>query len=206
MRKYSRLAILFTALAGIAAWTAFGGKDARESSIVGVSEAAVSAPAAAAVPAGPRMPERPDLEAMGADPFSVEQPASTGAAAVAHAAPVAPALPYRFAGRVQVDGVTEVYLAKGDNIFQVKKGETVEGQYRVQKIGRSEMTLVHLASGTREKIEYSPPINEDDSTATAATPGPAQNQAAVRARAAGTAASPSEKREYGSLRKDQRGG
>ncbi len=186
MRKYSRLAILFAALAGIAAWTAFGGKDAPESSIVGVSEAAASAPAAAAVPAGPRMPERPDLEAMGADPFSVEQPASTGAAAVAHAAPVAPPLPYRFAGRVRVDGVTEVYLAKGDDIFPVKKGDTVEGQYRVQAIGRSEMTLVHLASGSRERIEYSPPINEGDSTA--------------------TAASPSEKRKYGSLRKDQRGG
>jgi hypothetical protein len=114
---------------------------------------------------------------MGADPFNIDSPQPAPAAAPqpapVHSAPPPPALPYRFAGRLHVGDAVEVYLAKGDEVIEVKKGDKLDGGYRVEKIGRTEMTLVHLASGAREKLEYAPPINEkEDATAAGIRPGP----------------------------------
>ena len=102
---------------------------------------------------------------MGADPFNVEAPQQAPAEAAPPAPPAppqAPPLPYRFAGRLHIGDSVETYLAKGDELVAVKKGDKLDDQYRVERIGRTEMTLVHLASGAREKLEYAPPIREDE--------------------------------------------
>jgi hypothetical protein len=201
MHRKTRLVVLFTALAGVGAWAAFGGKDADRASAEVVPAAAPQQDAApgvvlAAAPAtAPEetMPERPSLEQMSADPFNVEPPQQAPAAAAPPPAPVAvpaPPLPYRFAGRLQIGDAMEVYLAKGDELIQVKKGDKLDGQYRVEKIGRTEMTLVHLASGTRAKLEYSPPIKEDEA---AVAEAPVRTQRAA-ARSGRTAALPGAER------------
>jgi hypothetical protein len=180
MRRKTRLVILFAALAGVGAWAAFGGKEgARRSEDVAAAAPKPSAPEgapgvvlAAAPAAAPQdaaeMPARPSLDQMGADPFNVEAPRQAPAEAAPAAPPpppAAPPMPYRFAGRLHVGDSTEFYLAKGDKVIAVKKGDKLDGEYRVDKIGRTEMTLVHLASGAREKLEYAPPIDEDESAA-----------------------------------------
>jgi len=195
MQRKTRLAVLFTALAGAGAWAAFGGSGGAPANVVPAAapphQAATPAAAPAAVlvsapsaPAEEAMPERPSLEQMGADPFNVEPPPASAPAAAPRqepAAVTAPPLPYRFAGRLQVGDATEIYLAKGDEVIEVKKGDKLDGQYRVEKIGRTEMTLVHLASGAREKLEYSPPLKEDE-TAAAETPAPKAQRASARSR------------------------
>lgn len=187
MRRKTRLVVLFTALAGVAAWAAFGGgKDAQRApaSVAASAPRAPAQPAAAPSPAAAsEMPERAALGQMGADPFNVEPPAPPAPAVSAPppppARPAPPPMPYRFAGRLHVGNSVEVYLMKGEELVPVKKGDTLDGQYRVEKIGRTEMTLLHLASGTRGKIEYDPPIKDDDA-AVAGAPAPEAHAEAQR--------------------------
>jgi hypothetical protein len=202
MRRKTRLVILFATLAAVGAWGALGGRDRPSVAVVPAADPAERAALAPAVTltAAPApeeasgLPARPSLEQMGADPFNVEVPATAPARSAPPpppARPAAPPLPYRFAGRLHIGDSVEVYLAKGDDVIAVKKGDKLDGQYRVERIGRTEMTLVHLASGTRERLEYAPPIDEDE-TAVAETPEPQE--------ARGSPA------KYGSLRKVERGG
>jgi hypothetical protein len=174
MRRTYRLAILFTSLVAAAAWAALGGNERRASSVEVVAAVAPQRDqqSSAASPEEPQIPARPALEAMRANPFSVDAPAAPSPEASVPARPSAPPLPYRFAGRVHIGDAVEVYLAKGDEVFTVKKGDTLDGEYRVQAIGRSEMTFLHLASKTHQKLEYSPPIVDNADTAVAATPAP----------------------------------
>jgi hypothetical protein len=173
MRRKIRLVLLFAALAGAAAWAALGGREPQErvsDTVATAKKAPADAPVAAAPEAASAMPERASFAQMGADPFNVEPPPVPAPVAAAPAEPVRPApppLPYRFAGRLHVGNAVEVYLTKGEELVPVKKGDKLDGQYRVERIGRTEMTLVHLASGAREKIEYDPPIKEDDEAAVA---------------------------------------
>jgi hypothetical protein len=212
MRRKTRLVILFAALAGVGAWAALGGKEgARPSDVVAAApkssapEGAPGAALAAAPSTAPQeaseMPERPSLDQMGADPFNVEAPRQAPPEAAQPAAPppppAAPPMPYRFAGRLHVGDSTEFYLAKGDVVIAVKKGDKLDGEYRVEKIGRTEMTLVHLASGAREKLEYAPPIDEDESAAAEALE-PGRHAAAKSGKAAAS--------RTAALRKPERGG
>ena len=59
--------------------------------------------------------------------------------------PQAPALPFRYMGRMQEEGgKTQVYLVNGDVLFTAKVGDTLDGTYMVQKIDRQEMALLYL--------------------------------------------------------------
>jgi hypothetical protein len=59
-------------------------------------------------------------------------------------APVAPPLPFRFVGRMLQDGHLFVFLAKGDTVITVKQGDTIDGVYRVESIGETEVALTYL--------------------------------------------------------------
>jgi len=179
MQRRTRLALLFTALAGAAAWAALGGKDAQHApaSVASAAKPSAGPVQSAAAPqpaAASEIPERATLGQMGADPFNVEPPAPPAPVVSAPpgppARPAAPPMPYRFAGRLHVGNSVEVYLMKGEELVPVKKGDTLDGQYKVERTGRTEMTLLHLASRTREKIEYDPPIKDDDAVADAPAP------------------------------------
>ena len=68
------------------------------------------------------------------------------------AAPVAPPMPYRVAGRVLHDGVMQVILTRGDVVLNVREGDNLDGTYQVEKITPDRVTLVYTPLGTREDL------------------------------------------------------
>ncbi len=67
-------------------------------------------------------------------------------------APIAPPMPYRYAGKLVQGGQQSVLLAKGDMLFPVKEGETLNGAYRVESIGETQVTLTYLPLAHEERI------------------------------------------------------
>jgi len=154
MRASLRKGMLFGALAGVVALIAFGpeGEDvARE----------LPEPSAASVAArgktadNLRLPDRQGLRKPRGDLFAAPPAPKPAATVVAPAAPVAPALPYRFAGIVRQGGETQVLIAKGDLVFPIKEGETLDGAYRVASIAADRIELVYVPLGTTERIAVS---------------------------------------------------
>lgn len=104
------------------------------------------------------------------------QPAAAQPAQVA--APSAPAMPYRVAGRVFQDGALHIILARGDTVLNVREGDTLDGTYQVEKIQPERVTLVYLPLGVREYLVINSALAFD-----AASPAPAPLAAAAGASA-----------------------
>ena len=75
-------------------------------------------------------------------------PPPKAAAAPAAPAPVAPPLPYRFAGKVVRGGEEEVLLSKGDLVFPVKAGDTVDKLARRMAVSLSKPSCSAAAAST----------------------------------------------------------
>ena len=67
-------------------------------------------------------------------------------------APTAPPMPYRYAGKLVQGGRQSVLLAKGDMVFPINEGETLDGGYRVGSIGETQVTLTYLPLAREEHI------------------------------------------------------
>lgn len=80
------------------------------------------------------------------------QPPAPRTAAIIAAAPAAPPMPYRYAGKLVQGGELSVLLSKGDTVFPIKVGETLDGAYRVEAIGESRITLIYLPLKHKESI------------------------------------------------------
>src|SRR5882762_5159533 len=80
-------------------------------------------------------------------------------------APTAPPMPYRYAGKLVQGGQQSVLLAKGDMLFPVNEGETLDGAYRVESIGETQVTLMYLPLAREERI----PVDSSLPVAGAAT-------------------------------------
>jgi hypothetical protein len=74
-------------------------------------------------------------------------------------------MPYRYAGKLVQGGQQSVLLAKGDILFPVNEGDTLEGAYRVESIGETEVTLMYLPLAHEERI----PVDSSLPVAAAAT-------------------------------------
>jgi hypothetical protein len=61
-------------------------------------------------------------------------------------------MPYRYAGKLVQGGQQSVLLAKGDMLFPVNEGETLDGAYRVESIGETQVTLIYLPLAHEERI------------------------------------------------------
>lgn len=194
IRRPSRIAVLIACFAALVLWIAFDGND-RSTPAAGARVAASSetaAPRAAEKPVA--LPARSALEKFVADPFSSHSwlPPRPKLAPAVNAAPVAPPLPYRFAGQLLLDSGMQVFLARGDEIIPVKEGDTVDGQYRVESVSTTNMALVHIASNTRQVIEFDaikdPELaaaSGNTASASGAIPPAARAPAAVKAAGAG---------------------
>jgi type IV pilus biogenesis protein PilP len=67
-------------------------------------------------------------------------------------APQAPALPFVYLGKM-IDGEkTAVFVAKGDENYSLAAGQTVAGEYRVEKITDTEVTFTYLPMKKRQKL------------------------------------------------------
>lgn len=79
-------------------------------------------------------------------------PKPVAAAPTVAPAPVAPPNPYRFAGKVVRGGEEQVLLSKGDLVFSVKAGDTVDGTYKVESVGSEAIEFTYLPLGTRDRV------------------------------------------------------
>ena len=131
---------------------------------------------------GLQVPERRALgkvrgELFGAPP-APPQPVASAPSAPAVA--VAPPVPYRFAGRVRKGAEEEFLLSKGDLIFPVKEGDTLDGTYRVVAVKADAIELLYLPLGTTERIIVSSVLDVDRAAAVAAAPARAPAPVADR--------------------------
>src|SRR5712692_3796892 len=162
MRRPPRIAVLIALLAGSAAWVAIdlrgpAAPTSAKAPASGASQDTEHSAAPASQEKQPGIPARSALGRIAADPFSAQSwmPRRKPAAVSAAPAPVAPPLPFRFAGQLHRDSGIEVYLARGEEIFPVKEGDTLDGQYKVDSVSATEVSFVHLPTGTRQTMQFS---------------------------------------------------
>jgi hypothetical protein len=184
MHRPPRIVVLFVALIVLVLGIALEGKPRTDSSAGGSSTAPASQVAAGSVESNsaaprPEIPSRPSLRKIVSDPFlprSWLPPMKRISPAAASPAPAPPPLPYRFAGRLNQGAVTQVFLGRGDEIIPIKVGDTIDGQYRIESISESGVTLVHLPTGIRQLIEVDSSLSENE-TATGADAIPVEKPA-----------------------------
>lgn len=174
--------ILFAALAAMMGLVAFDFiRDETATSIgTGQTPNASSAPEKAIGAGGePTLPGRTFLGESRTGLFashSWQPPAPKSSAVLAPVAPAAPPMPYRFAGKLVQGGQHSVLLAKGDRVFPIKQGETLDGEYRVEAIEESQITLIYMPLGKKEVIPFVSSLWQAGAVAQART-APAQSAA-----------------------------
>jgi hypothetical protein len=94
-------------------------------------------------------------------PVPVTKAPPRPAPVVAAAPPPPPAPPpfsYQFFGRMRgPDGQTTVYLSNQDRLIPIAEGTELEGGYRVETIGASEILIKHGASGQEVRVTLQTP-------------------------------------------------
>ena len=66
--------------------------------------------------------------------------------------PPQPVMPYRFSGRLADGNDIVLYISRGDQVFAVKDGDVIEGQYKVTAIEDRKVKLQHLESGEQYSL------------------------------------------------------
>ncbi len=66
--------------------------------------------------------------------------------------PPPPPVPFTYMGKMLEDGETVVFLTRGDRNYVVRKGATIDGQYRVDAIGPRTMVLTYLPARAKQSL------------------------------------------------------
>jgi Cohesin domain len=176
MRRPPRIAVLIALLAVSAAWIAIdlrgpAGPIAAKTPASAASQDTDHSAAPASQAKQPGIPERSALGRIASDPFSAHSwmPRRKPAAVSEAPVPVAPPLPFRFAGQFHRESGIEVYVARGEEIFPVKEGDILDGQYKVDSVSATEVNFVHVPSGERQTIQFSA-LREQELTAQGGPP------------------------------------
>lgn len=69
-------------------------------------------------------------------------------------APKAPPLPFTFFGKAVEGGQVTVFLARGENSYAVRAGETLDGTYRVERVDERAVVFTYLPLGTRQELAF----------------------------------------------------
>jgi len=101
--------------------------------------------------------DRHPSELSDVDPFAVKSWAvAASAAPVApppQPKPIAPPLPYSYAGKIQEDdGRWMVYLVKGETSYEVHQGETFDSVYRLNTVGTAQLEIEYLPLSTKQAL------------------------------------------------------
>lgn len=91
------------------------------------------------------------------DPFaatSFQPPPQPAPAAVVIAKPAAPPLPFQYQGLLRQDGKLAVFLADGAGLLIAREGETLAGQYRVERLTEQEIILQYLPLAERQTLNF----------------------------------------------------
>ncbi len=62
-----------------------------------------------------------------------------------------------------------MYVARGEEIFPVKEGDTLDGQYKVDSVSATEVGFIYLPSGARQTLQFSA-LKEPELTAQGGPP------------------------------------
>lgn len=206
MRVRMRRLLLLGALAGLVGYPLLD-ESATSAGLAFAQTERAETRAAAKANAAERLelPERRGLtrtqgELFGAPPpppkpitKKAQQPAPVAAA------PVAPPVPYRFAGKVRKGSEEEVLISKGDAVFPVKAGDTLDGMYKVESISAERIDLVYLPLGTRDRIVVSSALDAERAAQPplAAAPAPVPAAPATASASGATSAGPAQLRWEG---------
>ena len=68
-------------------------------------------------------------------------------------APTAPALPFKYFGKLTQNGKTEVYVMRGDELLTVTAGQKIDNDYSVESISESAISFTYLPLKTRQSLE-----------------------------------------------------
>jgi len=100
------------------------------------------------------------------DPFQAQswEPPEQKVRRAAPPPPQAPPIPFAYMGKLVDDGTTTVFLARADRNYVVRAGDTIDGTYRIEKIGDEAVELVYLPLKARQTLPF---------TATPVAPPPA---------------------------------
>lgn len=88
----------------------------------------------------------------GFDPMSPEALEAGGMAQRSSGPPPPPPVPFTYMGKMLEDGETVVFLTRGDRNYVVRKGTTLDGQYRVDQIGPRTMLLTYLPAKAKQSL------------------------------------------------------
>ncbi|HVY07908.1 MAG TPA: hypothetical protein VHB46_18175 [Burkholderiales bacterium] len=94
-------------------------------------------------------------EANGVDVFAAvtrPRPKAVHVAVPEVAQPVAPPLPFRFVGRIEGRDGPTILLARENESFSVKVGESIDGDYRLESASDSALTIVYVPLGERQML------------------------------------------------------
>ena len=67
--------------------------------------------------------------------------------------PTAPPLPFAYLGKVIDGNRVEVFVSSADSNFTVKKGDVIDGTYRVEEIAPPIMTVIYLPLSQKQTLE-----------------------------------------------------
>jgi hypothetical protein len=90
-------------------------------------------------------------DVLAARSLAAPAPAASGAPNPA-AAPTAPALPFRYLGKMNDGEKTLVFVGRGEEHYSVEPGLTID-TYRVEQVTDTAITFVFLPLGTRQVLE-----------------------------------------------------
>src|SRR5467141_2930369 len=149
-----RKAVLLAVLAGTLGFVVFDSTRVERSTPPSSTSSSDPHRGGASVPLA--LPERSQLGKLRAPLFasrSWQPPApKISTAPQVPPAPIAPPMPYRYAGKVVQGGRQSVLLARGDMLFPITEGETLDGAYRVESIAEAQVTLTYLPLALEERI------------------------------------------------------
>jgi hypothetical protein len=175
MRASVRKRIFLGVLAGVVALVVLlPGKEAARTSASAGAAAPSGAQPQADASRGLQLPERSGLSRSRGELFGAPPPPPRQIEAAARVeAPVAPPLPYRFAGKFRHGAEEQMLLSKGDLVFPIKVGETLDGAYRVVSIGAERIELLYLPLNSKDSVMVSSTLDVEPAAPVAAAPAPA---------------------------------
>jgi hypothetical protein len=76
--------------------------------------------------------------------------------AVAPQPPVAPPMPFQYAGQIEGKDGPTVLLSRGEESFSVKAGEPIDNDYRLESVAGETLTIVYLPLNERQTLNPEP--------------------------------------------------
>lgn len=68
--------------------------------------------------------------------------------------PVAPPLPFKYLGLMVDGGKLTVFVARGDELLNLKQGDVVANQYRVDDANEASVTFIYLPLNERQVLAF----------------------------------------------------